>query len=350
MKSIKHVVLLSPGFARDEQDSTCMTFLQDYVLALKKYYPDIQLEIVTLQYPFDRTDYTWNGIQVFSAQGRNSTYLSRFFTWIRTWKTLSKLHKARKIDIIHSFWLTEASFLGSLFSRSYKIKALAYAIGQDSLPSNRYFIYRGFRKMRVVAMSPQIGLNLEENKIRAERIIPLGVDEHKIKVSENKRDIDLLGIGSLIPLKNFSLFLTIISNLCKKGYTLRSEIVGEGPELHLLKEKINALGLEHVVTLTGKISHKSVFEKLSRSRFLLHTSSFEGQSTVMMEAMAAGTHVVCFDVGRLDSPGKIHVCRSPDDMENALIHLLNSGDLDYSPQLLQRMEDMVEQFMEAYGN
>ena len=88
MKSIKHVVLLTPGFARDETDTTCTTFLQDYLLALKRIHPEIQLEVVALQYPFDRNRYLWNGITIYSAQGKSSTYFNRLITWIRAFKAV----------------------------------------------------------------------------------------------------------------------------------------------------------------------------------------------------------------------------------------------------------------------
>ena len=88
MQSVKHIVLLSPGFARDETDTTCLTFLQDYALALKRLEPALQFEILSLQYPFDRGEYRWNDIPVFSAQGKNSKYLRRLPTW---WKMFRKL-------------------------------------------------------------------------------------------------------------------------------------------------------------------------------------------------------------------------------------------------------------------
>ena len=53
MNSAKTVVILTPGFARDEQDSTCLPFLQEYVLTLKKN-SSYSCKIVALQYPFDR--------------------------------------------------------------------------------------------------------------------------------------------------------------------------------------------------------------------------------------------------------------------------------------------------------
>jgi glycosyltransferase involved in cell wall biosynthesis len=350
MNSVKHVVMLSPGFARDETDTTCLTFLQDYLLALHRIHPQVQTEVLALQYPFDRKQYLWKGIPVYSAQGKNSKYVRRLFTWIRAFRHLQALNSKNKIDVIHSFWITEASFLARIFSLIYGTKVIAYAIGQDALPTNRYLMYKGFRKMEIVSMSEQISKNLSKNNLPTRAIIPLGVDTAKVKAGSPIRKTDLLGIGSLIPLKNYSTFIDIVAALRDEFPEIRAELIGEGPERELLQARINALGLGKNIVLSGLISHEEVFKKLSESRILLHTSLSEGQSTVMMEALSAGTHVVCFDVGRMDHPGKIHVCMNQGEMTEQIRGLLQTENLDHTPVLLQSMESMVNSFMTVYGS
>jgi glycosyltransferase involved in cell wall biosynthesis len=350
MRSVEHIVLLSPGFARDETDTTCTTFLQDYLLALKRIHPGLVIELIALQYPYDRSHYQWNNIPVYSAQGKSSTYLSRIVTWIRAFRELQRLNRKKKIDVIHSFWITEASFLARVFSLVYGTRVVAYAIGQDSLSSNRYLSFPGFKKLDIVCMSEQIRKNLQKNKLSSRAIIPLGVDSGKVRPANTQRKTDLIGIGSLIPLKQYNLFVDVVAALRNDFPTIRAELIGEGSEREMLSTKIRSLSLGDNLSLAGTVPHEEVFSKLSESKILLHPSSSEGQSTVMMEALSAGAHVVCFDVGRMDHPEKIHVCTDLPDMIEKTKTLLRTQNLDHHPVILQSMEQMVASFMEIYGS
>src|SRR5690242_6686422 len=102
----KTVVILTPGFAKDEQDTTCLPFLQDYISVLIKVRPDINLQVVAFQYPYKEGNYKWNGVSAYSSGGKNSNYISRLFCWHRVLKQLKKINKDSGIAVIHSFWLT----------------------------------------------------------------------------------------------------------------------------------------------------------------------------------------------------------------------------------------------------
>src|ERR1035437_9359608 len=97
MKSNKTIVLLTPGFPKDEQDTTCTTYLQDYVLSFAKLYPKINLKVITFQYPYKEGNYKWNNIDVYSAGGKNTKYFYKIITWIRVWRQLSRINKESEI-------------------------------------------------------------------------------------------------------------------------------------------------------------------------------------------------------------------------------------------------------------
>jgi len=67
VKKKKAVVLLVPGFPADEQDSACMPFLQQFCLAFLRIRPDIELRVLSFQYPYKKGYYLWNGINVYCA-------------------------------------------------------------------------------------------------------------------------------------------------------------------------------------------------------------------------------------------------------------------------------------------
>ncbi|HXC06553.1 MAG TPA: glycosyltransferase, partial [Bacteroidia bacterium] len=249
MPSVNHIVLLSPGFARDEEDSTCLPFLQDYSLAFHRLHPEVDLNIVTLQYPFDRAAYFWKGVPVYSAQGRNNRFPFRFGTWYKVWKQLNKLHRAKKINVLHTFWLTEATLIGKLFCRLKGIKLVAYSIGQDTLPQNKYLKLLGLRKDEIITMSQRLRDNLSGLGIPSGKIIPLGIELLKFSTQKGDRTLDLIGIGALTELKNYSLFIDLVAALRETHPAIRTEIIGEGPQESLLRQQILNLGLSGQITL-----------------------------------------------------------------------------------------------------
>ena len=52
----KTIVILTPGFASDESDTSCIPALQDYVLALQQSFPGLRIVVLAFQYP-----YKWDG-------------------------------------------------------------------------------------------------------------------------------------------------------------------------------------------------------------------------------------------------------------------------------------------------
>lgn len=343
----KTVVILTPGFPQDEQDTTCMPFLQDFCTSFIKLYPQYNLRIVAFQYPHKRGHYVWKGLEVYSAAGKSKKNAGRFLVWNRVWKELKRIRKKDGIDVIHSLWLTECTLIGQRFATKHNIKQVAYAIGQEVLKTNRYLRLLDFNKMKVVAMSQALADKLKASTgFETKDIIASGVDMSKIVTSTHKT-IDIIGVGALIELKNYSLFIDVIHELKKDFPSIKASIIGKGEQELQLMEQAKKYDLTKNIDFIGEVAHKEVFSYLSKSRIFLHTSSYEGQSTVMMEALAAGLTVVCFDVGRLNAEGKVIVCKDKNGMVQQLKKLLNSK-LDYSPRVKRSADDMVKDFVKAY--
>ena len=152
----KTVVILTPGFPENEDDTTCMPFLQDYLSAFTRLYPSVNFKIVSFQYPFRRGHYLWKGISVYSAGGMTKKGLSRLRIWLKVWRELKRIERENGIYVIHSLWLTECALIGQWFAKKYRIKHVAYAIGQDVLKTNRYLKLLKFNDMTTIAMSESI--------------------------------------------------------------------------------------------------------------------------------------------------------------------------------------------------
>jgi len=345
----RSVVILTPGFPRDEEDTTCIPFLQDYLTAFARVRPDVKIYVIAFQYPFTHGYYKWNGIDVFSAGGKTKRNLGRLLVWHKVWKELKRIQKESGIDIVHSFWLTECTLIGQKFTKRFGIKHVAYAIGQEVLKTNRYLSLLNLNKMSVVAMSESLAEKLKTTTgHKVDAIIASGINAGNISAATEDKTIDILGVGALIPLKNYTLFVDIIAELKNEFRQIRACIIGKGEQESLLMEQANKLGLAENIKFTGEIVHKEVFSYLNKSKIFLHTSFYEGQSTVMMEALVMGLTIVCFDVGRIHVEGKVIVCKDKKDMVIQLKKLLTST-LDYSPAIRRTSEDMANDFIKVYG-
>ena len=72
------------------------------------------------------------------------------------------------------------------------------------------------------------------------------------------RDIDILGVGSLIPLKQYHLFIEIVHKIRQFLPDIKAALCGKGPEQEDLKTMIAKYNLEANIELTGELSHDKV--------------------------------------------------------------------------------------------
>jgi len=343
----KAVVLLVPGFPADEKDTTCIPPLQQFCITFSLLRPDIQLQIISFQYPDKRGYYLWNRIPVYSVGGKRHKY-NRFFTWARVFIQLLKIRRENNLVIINSFWMTECALVGQWFARLFKIKHVVCVSGQDALKTNKYLSVIDFSKMEIIAMSESLRSHfLDATGVKIKHIIPSGIDVSKIKQTRDRRAIDILGVGALTPLKNYSLFTEVIYELKKNFPQIKASIIGKGEQEYILQENIEKYKLENNLELLGELPHDTVFSYMQKSKILLHTSTYEGQSTVMMEALACGLTIVCLNVGRVHAEGKIWICSGKEEMINKLKELMVVP-LNHQPVVLMTNDDTVKAFFKVY--
>jgi hypothetical protein len=99
------LVILSPGFAADEHDTTCLPLQQELVLAMNRQFPGVEIILIAFQYPYRANTYTWNGNRVIALGGQNKGGLRSLLTWARAWRTMSRLRKERTLTGVLSFWV-----------------------------------------------------------------------------------------------------------------------------------------------------------------------------------------------------------------------------------------------------
>jgi glycosyltransferase involved in cell wall biosynthesis len=350
MKSDKHIVLLSPGFAAHEEDHSCIPPLQAYVPALQERYPHLKISLIALQYPPRRGAYVWQGYDIYSAGGRNRRLLKPL-TWQRARSHFAALHRARPVDLIHSFWLREATWLGARLARTYGIPQVATLMGQDAQASNRYLRQLDFSAMQVTAISHRAAATFAQSTGQPlPPAIPWGLSpaDRAWKSPEAPRPIDLLGVGSLVEVKNWPRFIRVVARIAEQRPDLKAVILGEGPQRAQLEELIREMKLEGNLELRGDLPRPQVLTTMSQGKVLLHTAHYEGQGYVFPEALSRGMHIVSTEVGMAGAGEKWAVCRDTVGLAAAAMRFLQEP-VDELPRFPLKMEGSVEEFARVYG-
>jgi glycosyltransferase involved in cell wall biosynthesis len=416
-----NLIILTPGFAADESDTTCIPGLQDLVQSYGRLYPQMHIHIIALHYPFREGEYCWNGVTVYAAGGRNSK-ARKLSTWWRVLRRIRALHSQQPMSVLHSFWLSESTLLGQIASRLYGIPHLATIMGQDAKPDNKYLpligaLQRLFENSLFARRNPPKSpfvkgdfhlapLTKGENVLaKQERrgigdsfqsvsqsaslsvfalsefaakmyaqstgrvvqgIIPFGIVPHGIvpalsheEVNDlaKTRNIDILGVGSVIPLKNYTTFLELVANAKQHRSGIRAVILGgfvDAAEVEHLRSVITELQIEENVVLVGEVPRSEVFSMMAQSTVLLHTSEYEGQGWVLLEALHYGASVVCFDVGYTMAHPRMYVCQSTADMELALREVLDANAVnertqhDSTPVSVPSIDDTARAYFQHY--
>jgi len=110
---------------------------------------------------------------------------------------------------------------------------------------------------------------------------------------EEKKKGSIVWCARFIPLKHPEHVLEVAKRLKADGYDFSVRMIGQGELLEDYRKKIEAEGLQDVVTLTGAIPFEKVREEMHNGQIFLFTSDkYEGWGAVLNESMNAGMAVV----------------------------------------------------------
>ena len=345
----KTLLVLSPGFAESEADTSCLPAQQSLVRCCNHLFPDIHFIILSFQYPYTKQPYQWYGNTVIPFNGRNRGKLFRLLTWVRVWYTLKRLLKQEQILGILSFWLGECALVGYYFSKRNKLLHYTWLLGQDARKGNPYARRIPLQANSLIAVSDFIAQHFFENyAIRPFHVIPNAIDPSLYENVKTVKDIDIIGVGSLIPLKQFAVFIEVIKSLYIDFPGLKVIICGKGPEQGNLEKQIKQYGLENTIELAGVKKHEEVLKLMQRSRVMLHTSSYEGFSGACLEALYAGAHVVSFLNPVNGWINHWHIVKNKEEMIEKTNTLLTLRDLDHHAVLAFPMEETARLMMQLF--
>jgi glycosyltransferase involved in cell wall biosynthesis len=345
----KTLVILSPGFPADESDSTCIPPQQVFVAALKKFYPSLNLVVLAFQYPFVSAEYEWKRMKVIALAGRNKGNVNRVLIWWKAWRILRKLKAEYDLLGILSFWCGEAALVGSAFAKRNHLKHFCWILGQDAQANNRMVNWISPKEVELIALSDLLQQQFQiHHGTRPAHVIPCAIDPALFNKNTGKRNIDLLGVGSLIPLKQFDLFVEIIAEVKKKFPSIRTMICGKGPEEQRLTEMINQLGLNENILLAGEKSHDEVLCLMQQTKIFIHTSSYEGFGAVCIEALYGGAQVVSFIKPMNAHIPHWHVVQSKEEMVKKILLLLVDPAVPHNPVLPFSVKSTTKSMMKLF--
>ena len=348
--TLETLVILSPGFPANEADTTCMPPQYLFVKALKEVCPGLNIIVLAFQYPYKTDEYLWHGIKVIAIGGQNKGGLYRLRTWFEAWLILKKLNRQHRLIGLLSFWFGECALVGNYFTKLYKLNHYSWLLGQDAKKGNKYFNWIKPKGDILIALSDFIVKEVRNNYgVAPLQVIPVGIDTTLFPDAPVKRDIDVLAAGSLIPLKQYHLFVEAIGILKEFFPGIKAVICGKGPELEMLQTMAESLNLKNNITFVGELPHKEVLALMQRAKVFLHPSAYEGFGSVLSEALYAGAHVVSFCKPMVKDFRHHHVIMKKEEISAEILSILKDTHRGHDRVLMcpvqQTAKNMISLFV-----
>ena len=162
-----------------------------------------------------------------------------------------------------------------------------------------------------------------------------------IKPLDNSQPISVVWCGELIKRKSLDIILYAISRDLHLKDNLILKIVGSGPLENYYKNLAESLHLNNCIKWFGQVNRQTVFDIMTNSDLLVHSSYREATSHVIPEALSHGLPVICHDINGMSIAidGKCGIkipLNSPESsiegFKNALLKIINN------PQELERLK------------
>ncbi|MFQ5772488.1 MAG: glycosyltransferase family 4 protein, partial [bacterium] len=219
-----------------------------------------------------------------------------------------------------------------------RLKSIGYG-DHLSLVSRRMIHYSLKRADRITVGSQYLKSiardYLSQKQMNQVHYLPLGVNgsmfctQANSQSSSQTRDkIDILHVGSLVPVKNQRALLQALPLVLKKR-AAHLHLIGKGPLAKDLKHLASSLNIWNHITFHGEIPHHHLSEYYARADLFMLTSLFESQGMVVLEAAACGVPIVGTAVGVLPELQPAVKClptNALNDLPEVILELLAAPD------------------------
>ena len=346
----KTLVILTPGFPDSEADTTCLPMQQQFTRSFRELYPSLNIIILSFQYPYHSKTYKWFDTTVISFNGRNKGGLYKLLLRRKINASLKKINRENRIIGLLSFWYNECEWIGKKFGEKNNIKHYCWLLGQDAKKENKYPERLKPTANELIALSDFLQDEFEKNHgTRPFTVMPPGITAKQVGNSMKEKNIDLLAAGSLIPLKQYEIFIEIIAEIKKQLPHVRAMLVGDGPEREKLQDLVVNLGLKENISLPGELPHDEVFQLMERTKVFLHPSSYEGFGVVCIEALYAAAHVISFVKPMKKDIANWHIVNAKEEMVQKALAVLQNPAIAYQRIIPFTMSSTVKKMIELFN-
>ncbi|GGF65818.1 glycosyl transferase family 1 [Alteromonas lipolytica] len=274
-------------------------------------------------------------------------YLTPKFMAKAITRTLTKLHRARRVDLIDGHYFYPDGVAICQAAESLDIPFTCTARGTDinlipQYPKALAMLRTVFDKAaHMMTVCQALKDEMVKLGVPDERVTVLrnGVDLNLFSASDNAKQAQLkaqgqineklvLSVGWLIERKGHHLIIEALQNLDN----VRLVIAGDGPDLVKLKQLAEQCKVSERVQFLGGVDQPTLNQWMMTADALVLASSREGWANVLLESMASGTPVVATkvwgtpEVVKPESQGEL-VERNVADIARGIQHVL-SKDVD----------------------
>lgn len=180
-------------------------------------------------------------------------------------------------------------------------KGLIYPLAQIAMYLEKTAMPFVYASTPLVTISPSSRKAIHQLGFDAKKKIEIvypGVDDVR-KMGKKTKNPSLLYLGRLRDYKNVDILIKCIPSLLAKYPKLTVTIAGEGESMKSLKRLTHKLGVQDVVTFTGRVTDEQKNVLFTQAWIVVHPSIVEGWGISNIEANLCGTPVVAANVDGL---------------------------------------------------
>ena len=216
-----------------------------------------------------------------------------------------------KCELIHVHWAIPTGLIAAWLSIIMRKPFIVTVHGSDfrMAMENNSLLYRVFcfvcrKATHISCVSHLIREELERKGISPGKIsvFPMGVEDNFLESSkargENglKRPYLILSNRNLLPMYNVSWLIRAIPLVVGEEPNIKFLIAGDGPQRQDLEEQARKLEVNGCVRFLGRVPHDEMPGLLAQADIFVSTSSCDGASVSLLEAMGSGAFPIVADI------------------------------------------------------
>lgn len=281
-------------------------------------------------------------------------------------RTLCQRLSSRQIDILHTH-NTYPGFYGSLAARLVRVPVVinsqhgrgcgpAVRAHQADPTSRNSPGWKSLWQFRIANQLTDriVGVSEDATRICRGQDLPRaskmqciwnGIDLDRFRFSGPADELSAISVGRLSPEKDYATLLRAVARVVKQVPDFRLKLVGDGSERPALETLAGELGIEDHVQFLGE--QQDVPDLLRTAGFFISSSTTEGISLTLLEAMAVGLPIVTTHVGGNPEiviegeTGRLVPPSDPEALAERILRMLE--DRDRWPEMSHSARERVEE-------